>query len=117
MLDTMEGACGYTEIQCIWSKSGYNEIQSWLNSMNRALDTIRYNVSGPSLDTMDTNLTSRIRVPRLVSSESFLRLWAQDGAVPYEEINRFAESHGAVSSDDVLSAIMVLQPVAWRIAS
>ena len=26
--------------------------------MNRALDTIRYNVSGPSLDTMDTNLTS-----------------------------------------------------------
>ena len=61
MLDTMEGACGYTKIQCIWSKSGYNEIQSWLNSMNRALDTIRYNVSGPSLDTMDTNLTSRVR--------------------------------------------------------
>ena len=27
--------------------------------MNLALDTIRYNVSGPSLDTMDTNLTSR----------------------------------------------------------
>ena len=59
MLDTMAGICGYTEIQCIWSKSGYNEIQSWLNSMSLALYTIRYNVSGPSLDTMDTNLTSR----------------------------------------------------------
>ena len=30
--------------------------------MNRALDTIRYNVSGPSLDTMDTNLTSRFGI-------------------------------------------------------
>ena len=59
MLNTMAGTCGYTEIQCIWSKSGYNEIQSLLKSMNLALDTIRYNVSGPSLDTMDTNLTSR----------------------------------------------------------
>ena len=57
----MAGTCGYTEIQCIWSKSGYNEIQSFLKSMNLALDTIRYNVSGPSLDTMDTNLTSRVR--------------------------------------------------------
>ena len=66
MLDTMEGACGYTEIQCIWSKSGYNEIQSWLNSMNRALDTIRYNVSGPSPDTMDTNLTSRFAARSVV---------------------------------------------------
>ena len=58
MLDTMdlEGACGYTEIHCIWSKSGYNEIQSFLKSMTVALDTIRYNVSGPRLDTMDTNL-------------------------------------------------------------
>ena len=59
MLNTMAGTCGYTEIQCIWIKSGYNEIQSFLKSMNLALDTIRYNVSGPSLDTMDTNLTSR----------------------------------------------------------
>ena len=32
----------------------------FLKSMNLALDTIRYNVSGPSLDTMDTNLTSRV---------------------------------------------------------
>ena len=63
MLDTMAGICGYTEIQCIWSKSGYNEIQSFLKSMNLALDTIRYNVSGPSLDTMDTNLTSRLETP------------------------------------------------------
>ena len=54
MLNTKAGTCGYTEIQCIWSKSGYNEIQSFLKSMNLALDTIRYNVSGPSLDTMDT---------------------------------------------------------------
>ena len=58
MLDTMDGMCGYTEIQCIWSKSGYNEIQSLLNSMNLALDTTRYNVSGPSLDTMDTYLVA-----------------------------------------------------------
>ena len=63
MLDTMAGMCGYTEIQCIWSKSGYNEIQKWLNSMNLALDTIRYNVSGPSLGIMDTNLTSRVTTP------------------------------------------------------
>ena len=33
MLDTMAGICGYTETQCIWIKSRYNEIQSWLNSM------------------------------------------------------------------------------------
>ncbi len=46
MLNTMAGTCGYTEIQ------------SFLKSMNLALDTIRYNVSGPSLDTMDTNLAS-----------------------------------------------------------
>ena len=29
--------------------------------MNLALDTTRYNVSGPSLDTMDTYLTSRLQ--------------------------------------------------------
>ena len=68
MLDTMAGICGYTEIQCIWSKSGYNEIQSWLNSMNLALDTIRYNVSGPSLDTMDTYLTSRAAASRVAAA-------------------------------------------------
>ena len=69
MLNTMAGTCGYTEIQCIWSKSGYNEIQSFLKSMNLALDTIRYNVSGPSLDTMDTNLTSRVASDHCIIEE------------------------------------------------
>ena len=69
----MEGACGYTEIHCIWSKSGYNEIQSCLNSVNLALDTIRYNVSGPSLDTMDTNLTSRATYGYTANSNNVLR--------------------------------------------
>ena len=39
--------------------SGYNEIQSLPNSLNLTLDTMRYNVSGLSLDTTDTYLTSR----------------------------------------------------------
>ena len=60
MVDTMVRVYGYNEIQRIRPKSGYNEIQSLLNPMNLALDTIRYNVSGPSLDTMDTNLPCRM---------------------------------------------------------
>ena len=59
MLDTVEGVSGYTQIHCIWLKSGYNKIQSLKHLMNLGLDTMRYNVSGPSLDTMDTNLASR----------------------------------------------------------
>ena len=59
MLDTVEGVSGYTQIHCIWLKSGYNKIQSLMHLMNLGLDTMRYNVSGPSLDTMDTNLASR----------------------------------------------------------
>ena len=43
---------GYSEIHCIRLKSRYNEIQSLLYSLNLTLDTMRYNVSGPSLDTM-----------------------------------------------------------------
>ena len=56
----MEGVSGYTQIHCIWLKSRYNKIQSLMHLMNLGLDTMRYNVSGPSLDTMDTNLASRI---------------------------------------------------------
>ena len=59
MLDTVEGVSGYTQIHCIWLKSGYNKIQSLMHLMNLGLDTMRYNVSGPSLDTMDTHLASR----------------------------------------------------------
>ena len=59
MLDTVEGVSGYTQIHCIWLKSGFNKIQSLMHLMNLGLDTMRYNVSGPSLDTMDTHLASR----------------------------------------------------------
>ena len=63
MLDTVEGVSGYTQIHCIWLKSGYNKIQSLMHLMNLGLDTMRYNVSGPSLDTMDTHLASRAISP------------------------------------------------------
>ena len=47
MLDTVEGVSGYTQIHCIWLKSGYNKIQSLMHLMNLGLDTMRYNVSDP----------------------------------------------------------------------
>ena len=61
MGDTTVDVYGYSEIQCIRLKARCNEIQSLLYSLNLTMDTMRYNVSGPSLDTMDTYLPSRIK--------------------------------------------------------
>ena len=53
--------------------------------MNLALDTMRYNVSGPSLDTMDTYLASRVvtGASRMSQQAALLRAGSEAGDVPH----------------------------------
>ena len=83
MGDTTVDVYGYIEIQCIRLKSRYNEIQSLLYSLNLTLDTMRYNVSGPSLDTMDTYLPSRAAESNAQKCQKYPELGTRRaGAIP-----------------------------------